>query len=282
MQRSLEKVRRRLESQIAARQGPARKDQVTAPIADAMRDFWRRDMLTFGIPAHNGGRGPRPEFTQWAGLGAARADLPMSHGLDTRNRAWEVLSTAQELFAEAVGAKQTLFSTNGSSLSARVAIMAAAGPDDTLVMARNGHKSAFSGLVLSGARPVYVDPGYDEELEIAYGVAPAALAEALEEHPSASAVLAFDPSYYGTTTDIAALADICHSRGLPLVTDDAWGLDYSLSGHPELPPGALARGSDLAIGSVHKTLTPLGQASVPSVRSGPVDREPLAPRLRAE
>src|SRR5256714_11207828 len=241
-----------------------------------MRAYWERDMLSFSIPAHAGGRGPAPEFTRWAGLDAARSDLPMSHGVDTRDRAWKVLSTAQELFAEAVGAKQTLFSTNGSSLSARVAIMTVAGPGHRLVMARNGHKSAFSGLVLSGARPVYVDPGYDEELEIAYGVAPAALAEALEEHPSASAVLAFDPSYYGTTTDIAALADICHGRGLPLVTDDAWGLDYSLSGHPELPPGALGRGSDLAIGSVHKTLTSLGQTSVLSVGSDRIDRERLA------
>ena len=65
---------------------------------------------------------------------------------------------AQELFAEAVGAEETLFSTNGSSMSARVAIMAVCGPGETLVMSRNGHKSAFAALVLSGARPVYVDP----------------------------------------------------------------------------------------------------------------------------
>jgi hypothetical protein len=64
-------------------------------------------MLTFSIPAHNGGRGPAPEFTRWAGADAARFDLPMSHGVDTRDRAWKVQSTAQELFADAVGAKQT-------------------------------------------------------------------------------------------------------------------------------------------------------------------------------
>src|ERR1700716_172975 len=134
-----------------------------------MRDFWEREMLTFSIPAHNGGRGPAPEFVQWAGPEAARFDVPMSHGVDTRNRAWGVQSTAQELFAEAMGAKQTLFSTNGSSLNARVAIMTVAGPGETLVMARNGHKSAFSGLILSGARPAYIDPVYDDELEIALG-----------------------------------------------------------------------------------------------------------------
>lgn len=47
-------------------------------------------------------------------MDVARFDLPMSHGVDTRNRVWQVHSTAQELFAEAVGAKQTLFSSNGS------------------------------------------------------------------------------------------------------------------------------------------------------------------------
>src|SRR3982074_1082967 len=134
-----------------------------------MRDFWDREMLTFSIPAHNGGRGPAPEFTKWAGIDAARCDLPMSHGLDTRDRAWKVQSTAQDLFAEAVGARQTLFSTNGSSLSVRVAIMTVVGPGETLVLAGNGHEWAVSGLVLSGARPVYVDPVYDEELEIALG-----------------------------------------------------------------------------------------------------------------
>jgi arginine/lysine/ornithine decarboxylase len=99
-----------------------------------------RGKLTFAIPAH----GPAPAFTTWAGMDAARADVPTSHGLDTRDRAWKVQATAQELFAEATGAKQTLFSTNGSSLSVHVAIMTVAGPGDTILMARNGHKSSFA------------------------------------------------------------------------------------------------------------------------------------------
>ena len=46
-----------------------------APIADAISAYWEQNLLTFGIPAHCGGRGPMPEFTQWAGVAAARADL---------------------------------------------------------------------------------------------------------------------------------------------------------------------------------------------------------------
>jgi arginine/lysine/ornithine decarboxylase len=177
--------------------------------------------------------------------------------------------------AEAVGAKHTLFSTNGSSMSVHVALMTVASPGEKIVMARNGHKSSFAGLVLCGAEPVYVDPYYDEELEIALGPVPSDFRVALDAYPDAVAGLVFTPSYYGTSANIQALADACHEHDLPLVTDDAWGLDYKLGEHPDLPPGALSQGTDLAIGSVHKTLTGLSQTSVLSVGSERIDIERL-------
>jgi arginine decarboxylase len=83
---------------------------------------------------------------------------------------------------------------------------------------------------------------------VAHGVLVEDLARALDAHPEAKAALIFTPSYYGTSADFTAVADACHARDLPLVTDDAWGLDYAISGHPDLPEGALVQGSDLAIG----------------------------------
>jgi arginine/lysine/ornithine decarboxylase len=271
----LKKAVNRAKTLAKRSKSPARRSQDAAPIADAIEDYWRRGMLSFSIPAHSGGRGPAPEFTEWSGLDCARSDLPMSHGLDTRDHAWKVQSTAQELFAEAVGSKQTLFSTNGSTMNVHVVIMTVAGPGEMLVMARNGHKSAFTGMVLSGARPVYVDPVYDEELQISLGPLAANLAAALDANPRARAAMVTTPSIYGTSADVRALAEACHERGLPLVTDDAWGLDHELCGHPELPAGALSQGSDLAIGSVHKTLTGLSQTSVLSVGSDRIDSERL-------
>src|SRR5947208_9279905 len=118
---------------------------------------------------------------------------------------------------------------------------------------------------------MYLEPYNDEELEIAHGVLAPDLVAALEAHPDAKAAMIFTPSYYGTSADVKALAEACHERGLPLVTDDAWALDYALSGHPDLPPGALEQGADLAIGSVHKTLSGLSQTSVLSVGSDRID-----------
>src|SRR3954447_17671209 len=275
MRRPVKKAANEVKARRAQRAGPARRDQEAVPVADAMRAYHERDMLSFAIPAHAGGRGPVPEFAQWAGADAARFDLPMSHGVDTRDRAWGVQSTAQELFAEAAGARQTLFSTNGSSLSVRVAMLTVAGPGDTLLITRNIHKSVVAGLIFTGARPVWVDPFYDEDLELALDPEVAEFAARLDEHPEAKAAFVNTPTYYATSADIAGLAAACHERGIPLVTDDAWGLDYGLCGHPDLPDGALVQGADLGIGSVHKTLTGLSQTSVISVGSDRIDTERL-------
>jgi arginine/lysine/ornithine decarboxylase len=153
--------------------------------------------------------------------------------------------------------------------------MSVAAPGEELVLARNGHKSTFAGLVLSGAKPVYVDPVFDDSLEIALGPLADDVAAALDAHPDARAAMVFTPSYYGTSADIRALARVCHERDRPLLTDDAWGLDYSIGGHPDLPEPALVCGSDLAIGSVHKSLTGLSQTSVLSLGSERIDAERL-------
>src|SRR5215218_10082406 len=81
------------------------------------------------------------------------------------------------------------------------------------------------------------------------------------------------PTYYGVSADVRALADVAHAHGLPLITDDAWGLDYSFSSR--LPPAAIASGADIAIGSVHKTLNGFGQTSVLSVKGDRVDASRL-------
>src|SRR4051812_13186423 len=261
-------------AEAEAERGPVRAEPDATPIGDAIQAFHARNDLAFGIPAHRAGTGDvTPDTVAWVGEDAFRADVGMNNGVDNRHQSWQVEPTAMKLFADAVGADQTLFSTNGSSENVHVAMMTAVQPGETLVLARNGHKSAFAGLVLSGARPVYVDPVYDSIWHVAHGVDPAELERVLDAHAGAKAVMMFTPTYYGVSADVKALAEVCHARGLPLVTDDAWGLDYSFCS--QLPPSALESGADLAIGSVHKTLNGFGQTSVLSVQGDLIDSSRL-------
>lgn len=72
--------------------------------------------MAFAIPAHRSGPTDAvPDAARWAGLKAFEADAGMNNGVDTRHQSWQVEPVAMQLFARAVGADETLFSTNGSS-----------------------------------------------------------------------------------------------------------------------------------------------------------------------
>jgi arginine decarboxylase len=254
-------------------------DQRRAPLLEALQAYHQSDPASFSIPAHKAGRS-LDEFTRAIlGEGPYRADAPAHKGLDDRVSSYQVQSFAQRLAADAFGAEQALFSTNGSTLSVQIAVLAATHPGERVAVARNVHKSVISGLVLSGAHPVFVDPVYDDEFALAHTVTPEALKATLDAHPDVKAMLAVSPTVAGVAADVAALADTCHDRGIPLIMDDAWGADFSF--HPEMPPGSMESGADLAVASFHKSLTGLMQTSVILVQGDRIDTERLQLALDA-
>src|SRR3954464_7991028 len=216
-------------------------DQSQAPLLEALQAYHQSDAVSFSIPAHKEGRALDDETREILGDGPYRADAPMHKGLDDRVSSYKVQSLAQDLAADAFGADQALFSTNGSTLSVQMAVMAATHPGQEVAVARNVHKSVVSGLILSGAHPVFVDPVYDDEHALAHTVTPEALETTLNAHPDVKAMLAVSPTVAGVAADVAGLADVCHIRGIPLIMDDAWGADFTF--HPELPPGSMEAGA---------------------------------------
>jgi len=66
--------------------------------------------------------------------------------------------------ADAVGAEQAFFSTCGSSLSVKAAMLAVAGGQGDLLISRDAHKSVVAGLAFSGVQPQWIRPRYDARL----------------------------------------------------------------------------------------------------------------------
>src|SRR3954466_7314564 len=248
-------------------------DQRRAPMLEALRAYHECEPASFSIPAHKAGRSLDELTLEVLGDGPYRADAPVHKGLDDRVSSYKVQSFAQELAADAFGAEQALFSTNGSTLSVQIAVLATTHPGQEVAVARNVHKSVISGLIVSGAHPVFVDPVYDDEYALAHTVAPQALEAALDRHPDAKAMLAVSPTVAGVAADVAGLAGVCHAHDAALIMDDAWGADFSF--HTELPRGSLQSGADLVVASFHKSLTGLMQTSIILVQGERIDMERL-------
>src|SRR3954471_24316588 len=262
-----------VQRRIAAAAERGERDQSCAPLLEALAAFWQCDPASFSIPAHKEGRALDEETLAVLGRGPYRGDAPMHKGLDDRSGAYQILTHAYDLAADAFGAEQAMFSTNGSTLSVQIAVVAATHPGQEVAVARNVHKSVVSGLILSGAHPVFVDPVYDDELALSHTVTPDALRATLDAHPEVKAMLAVSPTLTGVAADVAGLAEVCHAHGIPLIMDDAWGADFPF--HPDLPAGSMEAGADLSIASFHKSLTGLMQTSILLVQGERVDRERL-------
>lgn len=138
-------------------------DHNRAPLLEALASYHRDDRYGFSPPGHRQGRGADPRVLEVLGREPFRADVLASGGLDDWCSRGRFLADAEQLMADAVGAEAAFFSTCGSSLSVRAAMMAVAGNSDGgLLVPRDSHKSIVGGLIFSGIQPRWILPCWDE------------------------------------------------------------------------------------------------------------------------
>ncbi|MBB4695552.1 aminotransferase class I/II-fold pyridoxal phosphate-dependent enzyme [Paractinoplanes abujensis] len=238
-------------------------DQRRTPVLEAIEQFREDGTYSFALPGHRLGQSLDDRTAAVLTRGAFEADVIFAK---------EAVSEAEALMADAVGARQAVFTTCGSSISIHTALLTVTGPGQRVLVDRNVHKSVVASLILAGADPVWLRPRWDHENGIAHPAAAADVAEALRRDPAIAAVLMITPTEYGTGADVREIARICHRRGLPLIVDEAWGAHFPF--HPDLPTPAVQAGADLTIQSLHKADGGLCQSSVillGSDRVNPVD-----------
>ena len=248
-----------------------------------------------------GGHGRDPIFTDVTELG----DTDDLH--DPRG----ILRSAMERTASLYGADRTWYLVNGSTCGILAGIRALVPAGSEVLCARNCHRSVFHAIELCGLRAHWVMPEYIEEYEIYGSLPPERVREAVSVYPDCRAVILTSPTYEGVISDISGIAEICHSRGIPLIVDEAHGAHLGLNcpgeaegcgtgtgsrrdnpavtdgsgteealcsaGRPaghrlcHFPPGAVSCGADLVIQSPHKTLTSLTQSAWMHLKGGLAD-----------
>ncbi|UUU20149.1 aminotransferase class I/II-fold pyridoxal phosphate-dependent enzyme [Streptomyces sp. DSM 40750] len=251
-------------------------DHSRVPVLEALREFRRRGDVAYGPPGHKQGRGVDPRVAEVLGVDVFRSDVLLLNGLDDRRQSHAVLNEAQELMADAVGAEQAFFSTCGSSLSVKTAMLAVAGPGEKLLLSRNAHKSVIAAVVVNGVEPIWVHPEFDTERHLAHPPEPDDVRRRLREHPDAKGMLLITPVDWGTCADVRGVARVCHEFDVPLILDEAWGAHLPF--HPGLPAWGMDAEADLVVTSVHKMGGAIEQSSVFHLQYDRVSPEVLKQR----
>jgi arginine/lysine/ornithine decarboxylase len=116
--------------------------------------------------------------------------------------------------------------------------------------------------------------GGDADRHFSYPPSPQEVGDAWDKYPDAAGALVVSPSPYGTCTDLAGIAEVCHARGKPLIVDEAWGAHLPF--HENLPTWAMDAGADVCVVSVHKMGAGFEQGSVFHLQGDRVDQARLS------
>ncbi len=197
-------------------------------------------------------------------------DITEIEGFDDLHHADGILLDAQRRAAEVYHAGETHFLINGSTVGILSAICGVTKKGDTILVARNCHKSVYHAIYMNELHPVYLYPDFDSEMCLNAEIHSENVAKALELHPDIRAVVIVSPTYDGVVSDVAAIADAVHKKGIPLIVDEAHGAHFGF--HEAFPKNANERGADLVIHSVHKTLPSLTQTALLHMNGEIADR----------
>jgi arginine decarboxylase len=196
-------------------------------------------------------------------------DAPLYGALDAIKHADRLRTDAEARAAALWGADWCRFSVAGSTHGNQTFCLAIGQPGQEVIITRTLHRSLLLGLMMAGLRPVWVRPEIDPDSGLPAAVAVQTVRDALAAHPGACGVILGDPSYVGTTGDLAGHAQAAHEAGVPLIVDAAWGA--YLGFHPDLPAHALAAGADAMVTSAHKTLPAYTQGAIVLARTERLD-----------
>ena len=215
------------------------------PVCDFVERYRSSEPVRMHMPGHKGRAFAGPEAV----------DITEISGADVLYHSEGIIRRSEENAARLFGAGRTVYSAEGSSLCIRAMLLLAVklaaeeGRPARILAGRNAHRTLMTSAAMLDLETDWIYPSGDEGL-LTCTITPERLEEALGKK-SYAAVFITSPDYLGGMTDTAALAEVCHRHGTPLLADNAHGayLKFIEGGrHP------MDQGADMCCDSAHKTL----------------------------
>lgn len=250
-----------MEKKLSNNQKTQESQKIKAPIVEALKTACENPTYQFHIPGHTKGKAVYKEFKKLIGEKALNIDTTDEFdNLGTLHPATGPIAEAQELAAQAFGAEKTFFLLNGSTAGNLAIGMALTKKGQKVIINRNCHRSALTGLMISGAEPVWVCPSRIDDWSIWGSIEASKIEQALKENDNVGLVWITNPTYEGVVSDIKSISEVCKKYNVPLVVDEAHGCLWNFNSH--LPETALKLGADAVVHSLHKTGGSMSQSSM--------------------
>lgn len=243
--------------------------QAEAPLFEALVRYLQKDKAAFHTPGHKQGAAMDPQWIDLVGREIFRLDLTVLPETDCLFHPQGAIKQAQDLAARAYGAERSYFLVNGSTGGNLSMLMGVLFPGDKVIVPRHSHKSVISGLIMTGALPVYIHPQTVKEWDLILNVSPDSVKKALADNPGARAVFVSSPTYHGICCDLKSIVKISHLQDRIVMVDQAHG--PHLIFHPQLPTSASEAGADIWVESTHKIISGLTQAAMLHLRGPNID-----------
>ncbi|MGE5808970.1 MAG: aminotransferase class I/II-fold pyridoxal phosphate-dependent enzyme [Nitrospirota bacterium] len=253
-------------------------EQFRTPLFDAMVNLAESRKVSFHTPGHKSGKGISTRFRKFVGPRIFSIDLTTLDEVDSLQNPTGVIKEAQELAARAAGADRSYFLVNGTTVGNHAMVASSTGPGDKVLIARNCHRSVLTGLIMSGAQPVFFQPAFDRDLKLTLNVPFETAKAAIDANPGARALLLTSPNYYGLCADIERIIPYARDKGLLVFVDEAHG--PHLKFNSKLPTCALEAGADLCVQSTHKIVGGMTQASMLHARAGRINVDDVTNTLK--
>lgn len=238
-----------------------KRTNIHAPIVEALKAYYNNPAYQFHIPGHTRGLGTLPDFRNLMGKKALTLDTTDEFdNLGTLTPATGPIKEAQELAAQAFGARKTFFLLNGSTIGNLAIAMGLTKKGQKVIVNRNCHRSILTGLIISGADPLWILPEKFENWGLWGNINPESVEKLLQENDDVSMVWITNPTYEGVVSDVKSIAAICKKYDVPLIVDEAHGCLWNFN--DKLPETSLKLGADIVVHSLHKTGGSMSQSSM--------------------
>lgn len=237
------------------------QSDVKAPLVEALENFYKNPMMQFHIPGHTGGRASFQKFKKLVGSRALTLDTTDEFdNLGTLHPATGPIKEALDMATKAFDTKRTFFLVGGSTIGNLTMAMCQTRKGKKVIVNRNCHRSILTGMIISGAEPVWILPEKLEEWSLWGEIEAREIEKALKENDDVALVWITNPTYEGVVSDIKAISEVCKKYDVPLIVDEAHGCLWNF--HKNLPTSSLHLGADAVVHSLHKTGGSMSQSSM--------------------